>query len=100
MVRKINLTKRADNKFDEILIYINREFGIKPAIRFLEKTYSFFDIIVQFPQIGRPVDNNKIIFGFVLEEHITIFYRYSDSAVVILNFFYNRMSPKKKAGNL
>ncbi len=73
MVRKIRLTKRADKRFDDIFKYLDAEFGRFTAIRFLERTYSFFDVIAQFPQIGRIEDRQKGIYGFVLEKTVTIF---------------------------
>ena len=96
MVRKIRFTKKADKRFDEILIYLNREFGQTSVVDFIERTYSFFDIIVDFPQIGRIQDKEKGIYGFVLEKPVTIYYRFTNKKVVILNFFDNRTNPKKR----
>ncbi len=96
MVRKIRFTKKADKRFDEILVYLNREFGQTAAVDFLERTYSFFDIIVDFPQTGRIQDKEKGIYGFVLEKPVTIYYRFTNKEVVILNFFDNRTNPKKR----
>jgi plasmid stabilization system protein ParE len=59
MVRKIRLTKNADKRFDEILEYLNKEFGKPTATKFIERTYSFFDLIAEHPQIGRIEDKRK-----------------------------------------
>jgi len=96
MVRKIRFTKKANKRFDEILTYVDRKFGRATAIKFIERTYSFFDVIVEHPQIGRLEDRQKDIYGFVLEKPVTIFYRFNDKEVVVLNFFDNRMNPKKR----
>ena len=96
MVRKIRLTKKADKRFDEILEYLDKEFGKLTATKFIERTYSFFDLISEHPQIGRIEDKIKGIYGFVLEKPVTVFYRFTNKEVVILNFFDNRMSPKRK----
>ena len=96
MVRKIRLTKKADKRFDEILEHLNNEFGRTTATKFLERTYLFFDLLVEHPQIGRIEDKNRGIYGFVLEKPVTVFYRFNNKEVVILNFFDNRTNPKKK----
>lgn len=96
MVRKIRLTKKADKRFDEILEYLDKEFGKSTATKFIERTYSFFDLIAEHPRIGRIEDKIKGIYGFVLEKPVTVFYRFTNKEVVILNFFDNRTNPKRK----
>jgi len=96
MVRKIRLTKKADKRFDEILEYLNKEFGKSTATKFIERTYSFFDLISEHPQIGRIEDKSKGIYGFVLNRPVTVFYRFTNKEVVILNFFENRTNPTIK----
>ena len=96
MVRKLRLTKKADKRFDEILEYLDKEFGKYAATKFIERTYSFFNLIVEHPQIGRIEDKRKGIYGFVLEKPVTVFYRFTNQEVVIINFFDNRMNPKRK----
>ena len=96
MARKIRLTKKADRRFDEIVDHLNKKFGKTTTVRFIERTYSFFDIIIDFPNIGTIEDREKGIYGFVIEKPVTIFYRYTDSEIIILNFFDNRMNPKKR----
>lgn len=96
MVRKVRLTIKADKKFDEILEYLDKEFGKPSTNKFIERTYSFFDLIIKHPQIRRIEDKEKGIYGFVLEKPITIFYRYTHQEVVILYFFDTRMNPKNR----
>ena len=97
MARRIRLTKRASGRLNEILIHLENNFGIHIAKRFLKRTYSFFDILIDFPQIGTLEDSQKGIHGFVIEKPITIFYRYNEREIVILNFFDNRMNPQKRS---
>jgi len=97
MARRIRLTKRASRRLNEILTHLETNFGSLVAKRFLKRTYSFFNILIDFPQIGTLEDKQKGIYGFVVEKPITIFYRYNEQEIVILNFFDNRMDPQKKA---
>lgn len=96
MARKIRLTKKADKRLDVILDYLHEEFGKTTASKFIKRTYSFFELIAEHPQIGRIEDSTKGIYGFVLEKPITVFYRFNTKEVVILNFFDNRMNPEGK----
>ena len=96
MARRIRLTKRAAKRLNEILVHLEHNFGILVAKRFLKRTYSFFNILTDFPQIGTLEDKQKGIYGFVIEKPITIFYRYNEKEVIVLNFFDNRMNPQKR----
>ena len=96
MVRKIRLTKQADQRLDEILEYLDQQFGKSTSKKFIKRTYSFFNLIAEHPQIGRIEDKSKGIYGFVLEKPVTVFYRFTNNEVVILNFFDNRMNPSNK----
>lgn len=97
MARRVRLTKRASKKINNILTHLKNDFGDNIARKFLSRTDSFFEILVDFPQIGMLEDGKKGIYGFVIEKPITIFYRYDDNEVVVLNFFNNRSSPRKKS---
>jgi len=71
-------------------------FGSATSRKFVKRTYSFFSIIANFPEIGMLEDSDKGIYGFVLEKPVTIFYRLTKKEVIILNFFDSRMSPDKR----
>lgn len=96
MARKVRLAKKANKRFDEILKYLDREFGRASAIKFIERTYSFFDIITDFPNIGTVEDDKKGIYASVIEKQVAIFYRYTKKEIIILNFFDQRMNPKNR----
>ena len=96
MARRVRLTKRASRALTEILVHLENNFGNLVAKRFLKRTYSFFDILIDFPQIGTIEDKSKEIFGFVIEKPIALFYRFNEQEIIILNFFDNRMNPQKR----
>jgi plasmid stabilization system protein ParE len=52
MALRIFWSKRADKKFDNILDYLNTEWGEKVTSAFVKKVYDFLDILVEFPEIG------------------------------------------------
>jgi plasmid stabilization system protein ParE len=96
MALEIFWSKRADNKFDEILDYLNSEWGERVTSAFVKKVYDFLDILVEFPEIGTLENSKRNIRGFVIVKQITIFYKLSGDNIVLLNFFDNRQNPKRK----
>jgi plasmid stabilization system protein ParE len=52
MALEIFWSKRADNKFDKILDYLDSEWGERVTGAFVKKVYNFLDILVDFPEIG------------------------------------------------
>ncbi len=96
MVRRIRLAKKADFRLDEILVYLETEFGKKVAETFLLRTYSFFDVVAEFPKIGFVEDSERKIYAFVIEKQVTVFYRFTKKEIIILDFFDTRMNPKQR----
>ena len=52
MALEIKWSRRADEKFDKILEYLQEEWGAKATRIFVRKIYDFFDLVVEFPEIG------------------------------------------------
>ncbi len=95
MARKIKSTKRADRRFEEIKEYLNDDFGDAYVARFVKRVFAFYDVLAEFPRIGTLHDRQRGIYGFVLEKQVSVFYRFDDKEVVILNFFDNRSGPDR-----
>jgi plasmid stabilization system protein ParE len=52
MALKIIWSKRADQKFDKIIAYLNEDFGESVTKSFVKKVYDFLDILSEFPELG------------------------------------------------
>ena len=96
MALEIVWTKRADKKVDRILEYLTKEWGYKVTSSFVKKVYDFLDILSEFPEIGTIEHEEKGIRGFVIIKQVSIFYCIRKNQIIILNFFDNRQSPKRK----
>ncbi len=96
MALKIYWTKRADKKFDQILNYLQDEWGENVANAFIKKVYDFLDILSEFPEIGTIENKRKGIRGFTIIKQVNVFYRISGDKLILLNFFDNRQHPQKK----
>ena len=93
MALEIFWTKQADKKFDLILDYLAADWGEHSVTLFVKKVYDFFDILIEFPEIGT-IENKKLnIRGFVIVKQITIFYQIRKNKIIILNFYDNRQNP-------
>lgn len=86
----------ADKKFDQILNYLQEEWGENIAKAFTRKVYDLLDILSEFPQMGKIQNKEKGIRGFTIIKQVNLFYRISGDRVILLNFFDNRQHPKKK----
>ena len=96
MALTIYWSKRADNKFDKIISYIDEEWGEVVARAFVKKVYDFLDILVEFPEIGSVEHAEREIRGFVIVKQLTLFYKIKDDKIILLNFFDNRQNPKRR----
>jgi len=96
MALNIVWTKRADNKFNNIILYLEKEWGIRVTSAFVKKVYDFFDILIEFPKIGTIEHKEKNIRGYTITKQINIYYKIKGDNIIILDFYDNRRNPKRK----
>ncbi|MDO8951011.1 MAG: type II toxin-antitoxin system RelE/ParE family toxin [Draconibacterium sp.] len=96
MALTIYWSKRADSKFDSIIEFIQNEWGEAVTKAFVKKVYDFLDILEEFPEIGTLENRERNIRGFVIVKQLTLFYKIQNNKIILLNFFDNRMNPKRK----
>lgn len=89
-------SKKADEKLDQILVYLEDEWGENVTRAFVRKIYDFLDILSEFPEIGTLENAERNIRGFVIVKQLTVFYKIKDDKIILLNFFDNRQNPKRK----
>jgi plasmid stabilization system protein ParE len=94
MALKINWSTRADIKLDQLIIYLQSEWGESVVQAFMRKLYDFLEILSEFPEIGSMQYPEKQIRGFALTKQVSIFYRMDEDQIVLLDFFDNRSDPK------
>jgi plasmid stabilization system protein ParE len=96
MALEIFWSKRADQKFDQIIKYLNKEWGENVARAFVKKVYDFLDILSEFPEIGAIENKEKGIRGFTIVKQVNLYYRIKGNKIILLTFFDNRKNPQKK----
>jgi plasmid stabilization system protein ParE len=90
MAKKVVWTKRANNKFNKIIDYLEQEWGSNVAINFVRRVYDIIDLISRQPEVGTLENQEKEIRGFLLTKHNRLFYRVTKKEIVLLNFFDTR----------
>lgn len=94
---KILWTKKAQTSFDQIIEFLQEEWNLNSAIKFVQKTNSFIETLKEQPKIGRPEKVKKDLRSFVLSRQTTVFYRIkSNEVVILLKFFDTRQNPLKR----
>jgi plasmid stabilization system protein ParE len=95
MALEIYWSKKADKRFDEILVYLESEYGEPTTNKFVKKVFDFIELLSEFPELGSIENKKHNIRGFVLFKQITIFYQIRGNKIILLNFYNNRQNPKK-----
>jgi len=95
MALKVKWSKYADRSFDQILEYLQSEWGENVTRAFVRRTYDFLDLLAEFPEIGSMENMEKQIRGFVLIKQVTLFYIRKNDSIVLLNFYDNRKRSKQ-----
>jgi plasmid stabilization system protein ParE len=96
MARQIVWTKRATDKFNKIITYLENEWGQLVTKNFVKKTYDIIELISDQPDLGTLENSEKNIRGFLLTKHNRLFYRTTDKEIILLNFFDTRSAPTRK----
>ena len=96
MAKKIVWTKRANSKFNKIIDHLEKEWGLKVTQNFVKKTYDIIELISDQSELGTIENSEKNIRGFLLTKHNRLFYRVTETEIILLNFFDTRSGPKRK----
>ena len=76
MARQIVWTKRANEKFNKVVRYLENEWGERVTENFVRNTYDVVELISDQPDLGTLENPEKSIRGFLLTKHIRLFYSY------------------------
>lgn len=96
MAKEIIWTKRASKKFNRILVFLENEWGEKVTENFVIKAFTILELLADQPEIGTLEHQKKKIRGFPLTKHNRLFYRITDTEIILLNIFDSRSNPKKR----
>jgi plasmid stabilization system protein ParE len=92
----VKFTEKALENLNIISEYLALNFRNIIVEKFKSKTLSSLELLTIFPQIGNVEDKDSSVFGFVSSKYTSIFYRFDNKTLYILNIFDNRQNPNKK----
>lgn len=95
MARKIVWTKRSTNKFNTIIDFLEQEWGETVTRNFVKRAYDIVDLLARQPTMGTTENVDKNIKGFLLTRHNKLFYRVTETEIILLNFFDTRSNKRK-----
>ena len=93
---KIVWTRKARNRFVDILEYIEDKFGELSGTISRLRRKKFTILLREFPEIGTLEIRDRNIRGFQLTKQTRVFYRIKKDRIVILTLFDSSQDPKKR----
>jgi plasmid stabilization system protein ParE len=87
MEKKIVVSKRFRKNTLNIYEYLIREYSAKTAFNFLNKVQQRVELIIQYPEIGKPSQSKENIRSVTLQPHNRIYYRLSKNKIELLCMF-------------
>ena len=96
MVEKISWNKRADQKFGDMLTYLQVNASRTAAENFFNAVYSKINRLTEHPETGRLVRNSKAVRFVNVDKHRQMFYRVHGRTFYVCNFFDSRQDPTKR----
>ena len=95
MALNIRWTTRADIKLDQLIIYLESEWGESVVKAFMKRLYDFLEILSEFPEIGSMQYPEKGIRGFPVFEYLisktnlfSRMFRVLNSCYVLISWVY------------
>jgi len=94
-VRRIFLSKRASNKLNNLLEYLESEWSLKVKKDFVKKLDKSFIQIQKYPKSCPQTDFVQGLHMLVVTKQTSVFYRFNSNSITIITIFDNRMDPNK-----
>ena len=93
MEKKIVVTKRFRKNTLNVYEYLIKEYSSKIASGFLDKLQQRVELIVLYPELGKPSQKKQNVRSIILKPHNRIYYRLNKDKIELLCLFDMR---KKK----
>lgn len=83
------------DEYAHLLAYLEREYGLESALRFMDKTDAALDQISSFPESGVPT-LKETIRKKVINKQISVLYQIDEETIELLHFWDNRQNPENQ----
>lgn len=95
MAKKVVWTRRATHSFRNVISYLENKWNYTVTKNFVVHTYDVIDLLAENPEIGTIEDISKNIRGFLVTKHNILFYRTTETEIILLNIYDTRSGPEK-----
>lgn len=96
MALKIIWSQRALDNFQEVITYLEENWGEQVIRDFIERAEKIIRIITEHPKIFRTVSEKKQIREAVITKHNLLIYKATNTHILLLAVFDTRQHPRKK----
>jgi plasmid stabilization system protein ParE len=94
-MRKVVLSKRASDKLEKLLNYLETEWSENVKQNFIKKFDDSVQVISLFPEATEKSNLKKRLHRCVVTEQTTIYYQFNDFEIQIITIFDTRMNPNR-----
>jgi len=94
-MRKVILSKRASNRLEKLLDYLESEWSLKVKKDFIKKLDKSIKQVQKYPESCQQTDFVKGLHLFVVTKQASFFYRFDSKSITIVAIFDNRMDTVK-----
>jgi len=93
-MRKVVLSKRASEKLENLLNYLETQWSEKVKQNFIKKFDDSVKAISLFPESTEKSDLKKGLHRCVVTKQTTFYYQFNDCEIQIITIFDTRMNPE------
>jgi hypothetical protein len=87
MEKKIVVSKRFRKNTLNVYDHLLNQYSSKIAFEFLDKLQQRVELIIQYPEIGKPSQKKADIRSVMLQPHNRIYYRIKNNSIELLCLF-------------
>ena len=87
MEKKIVVSKRFRKNTLKVYDYLMKDYSAKTAFNFLDKVQRRVELIIQYPEIGKPSQKKANIRSVTLQPYNRIYYRVNKNTIELLCVF-------------
>ena len=98
MARQIIWLPKAEERFDEIIFNLQKNWTEKEVSNFIKRTETVLNLISAFPRLYRR-SKKKNIYEALITKHNLLLYRITRNNIELITFFDTRQDPKKRFKN-
>ena len=86
-------SKNAQITFEAVVVYLEDNFGVNIAKKFIAKTNSSIQVIDSFPNLYKAISLKQNVRKATISKICSFYYEVNEDTIVILYFWDNRQEP-------